>query len=193
MEFLKTKERVNKTGHYARQIRRQGRVPGILYGNTMGNFMFEVGELELNREILSNGSHGIMNLDINGKIHKTLIKEIQKDAVTNKIIHLDLEEIVENQKVETEVPVVFSNEEYILRRGGVIQKEKDSLKIKCTPDKLPRFITANLNPDQIGTVIRIQDVELGEEITFLENPETVIASISYVSTKDEINENDLEK
>ena len=182
MENLNIKERSNNIKNSAKKIRREGKVPGVLYGALRSNFLFEVGGLELNREIVANGEYGILNVNIEGKDKKVLIKEVQRDPVYNRIIHIDLEEFGD-EEIQTEVPVKYLNEAFISKNGGVMQKEKPSIKIKCPSDKVPSHVSINLKQDDIGTAIKVSDVEFGPEISILDDLETVIASISY-STRD---------
>lgn len=84
MNSLNLNKRDDSIPNNAKKIRRQGKVPGILYGKKLNELVFEVGEIELCREIAKNGEHGIVNLNLNGKEHKALIKDVQRDPVTHK-------------------------------------------------------------------------------------------------------------
>jgi large subunit ribosomal protein L25 len=163
----------------AKKLRRLGKVPGVLYGKTLNGFMFEVGELELCREISKKGEHGILNVNLNGDNHKTLIKSVQRDPVTHKIIHLDLEELEENQKIISSVPIHYIGEDTLNKRGMVLQKEKDRIKIECTADTLPKYVDINVNRSADGYVYRIGDLEVASELSIIDNLATVIASVSY--------------
>lgn len=178
MENLSIRERSNNINNSAKKLRREGKVPGVLYGALRSNFLFEVGELELNKEIVTNGEYGMLNVNVEGEEKKVIIKEVQRDPVYNNIIHIDLEE-VSNKEVQTEVPVRYLNEKFITKNGGVLQKEKPSIKIKCSSDKIPSYVSINLKQDDIGSAIKISDVEFGSEISVLDDLNTVIASISY--------------
>ena len=105
MNNLNLNKRDSNISNNAKKLRRAGKVPGILYGKSLNDFMFEVGELELCREISKNGEHGVLDFDLNGCAHKALIKDVQRDPVSHKIIHLDLEELEQNQKIVSSVPI----------------------------------------------------------------------------------------
>ena len=85
MENITLHKREKKTLHEAKKERRQGLVPGIIYGKNINNIMFEIAELELNKEIFRSGEHGVLDINMDGQNHKTLIKEIQRDPVHHKI------------------------------------------------------------------------------------------------------------
>jgi large subunit ribosomal protein L25 len=191
MEILHCVERVKNSVHSAKKIRRGGGVPGILYGEKLRNIMFEISEMELNKEILKGGEHGIINVDINGTTHKTLIKEIQRDPVNHNLIHIDLEEINGNKTIISEVPIMFNGEAMVGKTGGILQKEKDIVKIQCKADKLPKYINVDLRECKVGDVFRLGDLEVAEEITFMEDMNSVIASITGGNTSmTAVNESD---
>lgn len=179
MNSLSVNKRDNTIPNNAKKLRRQGKVPGILYGKKVNSLMFEVGELELCREISRNGEHGILSLDCDGECYEALIKGVQRDPVTQKIIHLDLEELNENGKIVSSVPISFEGEGYLSNRGMVLQKEKDSIRVECTADKLPRVIKMNINSSDNGYVYRVSDLEIASELSIIDDLNTVIASVTY--------------
>lgn len=175
---LNLKKRENKTSHWAKKERKQGRVPGILYGKGLSNLLFEIGELELCREISSSGEHGMINYILDGSEHRALLKEVQRDPVTHKIIHIDLEEVDGNNVIQSEVPIQYIGEDYINKNGGVLQKEQGSVKISCKADELPKSIKIDISKGGVGSVFRYADLEIGEELSILDDIKGVIASIS---------------
>lgn len=193
MELLHGNERFKECAHSAKKIRRTGRIPGVLYGPNFSNLLFEIGEMDLSREIDKGGEHGILNIDINGNSHKTLIKEIQREPVNHKIIHIDLEEIDSNKLIQSEVPILFSGEENVVRNGGILQKEKNSLKVQCKVDNLPKYININITNPQVGVVYRIGDIELAKEITFIDDINSIIATITGTNTNMLSSEDDAEE
>ncbi|QGU94982.1 50S ribosomal protein L25 [Clostridium bovifaecis] len=191
MEILRCEKRVKDSLHSAKRERRKGLVPGILYGSEIGNMLFEIGELELNKEISRLGEHGAVNLEINNESHKALIKEIQKDPVTQKIVHIDLQEINENKIIQTEVPLIFSGEISSSNGGGIVQKEKNNIRVQGKYNKIPKSITVDVSNMRIGDVYRISDLEISNEISFIEDPSTVVAVVSRASTTGDASDNNL--
>jgi large subunit ribosomal protein L25 len=137
-----------------------------------------VGELELGRELSSTGEHGILNFNFNGKEEKALLKEVQRDPVSHKVIHIDLEEIGANKEIQSEVPIQFVGEEWLNNKGAVLQKEKAVVKVSCKPDRLPRAIKMDVSKGELGSIYRLGDLEVGEELSIIDDIKTVVASIS---------------
>ena len=153
--------------------------PGILYGKGISNLMFEIGELELNGMINSQGEHGIINVNLEGEAFKTLIKEVQRDPVNGRILHIDLEDVKDDKKIVSTVPIHFIGEDFVNKRGAIVQKEKDNVKVKCAPDALPKYIEVDISNGEVGNQFKLADVEFASDLSILDDLETVLASISY--------------
>lgn len=178
METLRCDKRIKSSSHSARRARRMGKIPGVLYSSSLGNIMFEVADLDFNREIQTQGEHSAISLIINNNEHKALIKELQKEPVTQKIIHIDLQEINDQNVIQTEVPVVFVGESIAAKNGGIIQKERSNIKIQGKYNDLPKTVNVDVSKMQIGDVFRIADFEAAKEITFLDDINSVLAVVS---------------
>ena len=179
MSNLEMNKRSIDVPNSAKKSRKNGKVPGVLYGNKINNLLFEVGELELCHEIGINGEHGILEFNLDGESHRGLIKEVQRDPVTNKIIHLDLEELNGKNKVISSVPIHYVGEEYLNKKGIVLQKEKDSVKVECSIESLPKYIDFNIGKGNVGSVYKFGDLEVASEISILDDLNSVIASVIY--------------
>lgn len=182
MENLKCSKREKSSAHGARKERRKGMVPGIIYGKEIGNLMFEIGDLELNNGINNTGEHGLVSIEVDGSVHKGLIKEIQRDVVSHKIIHIDLEELQEGKLLTSDVPVIFMGEDEIVRNGAIFQKEKTNIKVQCKAESLPKFIAVDISTLRVGDTLRVKDIEMSKELTFLDELNTVIGAITQMNT-----------
>lgn len=192
MSNLEMNKRSIDIPNSAKKARRNRKVPGVLYGKKMNNLLFEVGELELCHEIAANGEHGVLEFSLDGEGHRGLIKEVQRDPVTNKIIHLDLEELKGKNKIISSVPIHYIGEEYLNKKGIVVQKEKDSVKVECSIEALPKYIDFNIGTGDVGSVYKFGDLEVASEISILDDLNSVIASISY-ERKTVVENNELAK
>lgn len=179
MEKLNILIREKKTHHEARKTRREGKVPGILYGKAIRNMLFEVGAIELDRYIVEEGCNSLIDVDINGENHKAMIKEVQRDPVNRKIIHLDLQQVEEGKIVTANVPVNFVGEDNLVRNGIVLQKQKDSIKVKCEAENIPKAVTIDVAKAKVGDNFKISDVEFGQEISIMDNLDSVMASVTF--------------
>ncbi|MBI5996737.1 50S ribosomal protein L25 [Clostridium perfringens] len=179
MENLQINQREKKTRHSSRQCRRKGLVPGVLYGKGINNLLFEIGELELNHALSVTGEHGLLNINSQEGSLNTLIKEVQRDPVTRRVLHIDLEKVEGNEEIETVVPINYVGEEYINKLDAVLQKNIDSIKVKCSPSNIPKGVNLNVGRAKPGDQFKIADVEFGNEITVVDDLNSIVASVSY--------------
>lgn len=179
MENLQVNQREKKTRHSSRQCRRKGLVPGVLYGKGINNFLFEIGELELNHALSVTGEHGLLSINSQEGSLNTLIKEVQRDPVTRRVLHIDLEKVEGNEEIETAVPINYVGEEYINKLDAVLQKNLDSIKVKCSPSNIPKGVNLNVGRAKPGDQFKIADVEFGNEITVVDDLNSIVASVSY--------------
>ncbi|MGU8377586.1 50S ribosomal protein L25 [Clostridium perfringens] len=179
MENLQVNQREKKTRHSSRQCRRKGLVPGVIYGKGINNFLFEIGELELNHALSVTGEHGLLNINSQEGSLNTLIKEVQRDPVTRRVLHIDLEKVEGNEQIETAVPINYVGEEYINKLDAVLQKNIDSIKVKCSPSNIPKGVNLNVGRAKPGDQFKIADVEFGNEITVVDDLNSIVASVSY--------------
>ena len=179
MENLQVNQREKKTRHSSRQCRRKGLVPGVIYGKGINNFLFEIGELELNHALSVTGEHGLLSINSQEGSLNTLIKEVQRDPVTRRVLHIDLEKVEGNEEIETVVPINYVGEEYINKLDAVLQKNIDSIKVKCSPSNIPKGVNLNVGRAKPGEQFKIADVEFGNEITVVDDLNSIVASVSY--------------
>ncbi|MFR9023473.1 MAG: 50S ribosomal protein L25 [Clostridium perfringens] len=179
MENLQVNQREKKTRHSSRQCRRKGLVPGVIYGKGINNFLFEIGELELNHALSVTSEHGLLSINSQEGSLNTLIKEVQRDPVTRRVLHIDLEKVEGNEEIETAVPINYVGEEYINKLDAVLQKNLDSIKVKCSPSNIPKGVNLNVGRAKPGDQFKIADVEFGNEITVVDDLNSIVASVSY--------------
>lgn len=160
-------------------LRRKGLLPGVLYGEKIKNTLFEISEMELASELAREGSSGICNVHYGNEEFTAIVKEVQKDPVTRKIIHIDLEQIAANDEVTSEVPLNFIGEGVVESIGGVVVKEKEKLKVKGPASAIPSSISIDVSKLKYGETITGSDVEFGGEISLAEDGNSVLAVILH--------------
>ena len=177
MNELVLNKRLNKTANEVKQKRREGKVPGVVYGKKLGSLMFEIGEMELVEELTKSGEHGVLRFDLDGYNGTAVIKEVQKDPVSHKVVHIDLEEVSRYGMLQTEVPIKIEGKKFLSTKGIVIQTQKDSVKISCKAENIPKSIDVNVSNAKLGSVYKLSDLEVGSEISIIDNLSTVFASV----------------
>ncbi|MDF2672908.1 MAG: ribosomal protein [Clostridiales bacterium] len=173
----------NIRGHESKgenhRLRSSGKIPGVLYGMKNPVMLVEFGEMELGKVLNTTGEHGIVNVNLSGKCEVAIIKEVQRDPFTRKITHMDLQRINNTQIIKTKVPVVLRGEEYYKNSGTIVQQQVNQIEVECTPNHLPRHIYVDISQLSNKHRITVGDLEVGEEISILNNPLSTVVSLTY--------------
>lgn len=186
MEELNLNKRINTVGHNAKQERRLGKIPGVIYGQEIGNELFYVDSLALSKELSVSGEHGVLTFNLDGKKKGTaVIKEVQKNSLGNKVIHIDLEEIAANAKMHTEISIKVIGKGVLEGKGLIFQTQRDLVKVICTAENLPKDVELDVSNGKAGKVYTFNDLSLGQEVSIMDDLSTVIGSISEDQKEDD--------
>jgi large subunit ribosomal protein L25 len=152
----------------ARQTRREGMIPGILYGGKLGNVAISLKENEV-RKALNSGDFiaQTVTIDHKGERQLVLTRDVQYHPVTDKPMHVDLYRVDADQMIEVEVAVRFTNEEEApgLKRGGVLNIVRHEVLLLCPAGSIPEFVEVDLSEYDIGDSAHISSVKLPEGVT----------------------------
>ena len=185
MEELVLSKRVKGQGHNAKKYRREGMIPGVIYGNQIGNELFEVNVTDLEKELAVSGQYGVLKFNLDGKKGTAVIKEVQKNHFGNKVIHLDLEEIADKERMTTEVAVKISGKGLLESRGLILQVQKDLVKVTCTAANLPKEFDLDVSGANAGTVYTLKDLNISGDLTVDDDLTSVIGSVIVDEREDD--------
>ena len=146
--ILEAKERTATGSGVARAVRREKRVPGIVYGDTKDPFMVTICQKSLLTECSRPGFFSrIMTLNVDGKDHVVIARDIQYHTVTDMPLHIDFQRVTKNSRVVVQIPIHFINEDKspTLKRGGTLNVIVHALDIQCSPDSIPESFTIDLS------------------------------------------------
>ena len=157
-----TREQVGKGA--SRLLRREGRVPAVIYGNKQDPASIHVNEREL-MKLLMTGHFMNSVVMVNGE--RTLPKDVAFNVVSDRPIHVDFLRISEHASVHVNVPILFSDEEESpgIKRGGVLNVVRHELELICEASNIPDDITISLKGVEVGDSIHISSVELPKGAT----------------------------
>lgn len=192
MEEITLKAELRKDlGKKVNMGRKSGMIPAVLYGKGLGNESLWVKALELKRLLKKSGESVIINLEVEGeKKYSVLINEMQENPVSGDYIHVDFYNVKMDEKIETEIELVFVGESKAVKEaGGVLVKSLDKLKIKCFPKDLPSYINVDIaSLNTFDDCIAIKDLKINPAIEIKAELETVVASVAPPRSEEEIKE-----
>lgn len=162
-----------------KRLRRTGYVPGILYGHGVTPLPLAVPENDLRRLLKEEGgSSGIIDLyPGDGEPRTVILRDVDRDPVRRRIIHVDFQQVSMTEEIEATVPIVVVGDEAIAKKGLLVQHQAHELEVKCLPEKIPEHFTVDVSGMSVGNLVRAMDIQVPEGVKVLVDPDEVILSI----------------
>lgn len=157
-----------------RQIRSQDQVPGVIYGGAK-EISFSAPSAAL-KGLVYTPEFQIAEVKLNGDTHRCILKDLQFDKVSDKLIHIDLLELVEDKKVVATIPLKFTGTAAGVKDGGKLIIKMKSLKVKTYPKYLQEQIEVAVDDLELNGNIRVEDVQI-DNYEILNSPRIPIASV----------------
>jgi len=179
METTLTADVRQETGKGAgRRLRASGRVPGILYGHGMEPVKLSIsGQDLLHLFHTAGGGSTLVDLKVDGKTHLAIPREIQRDHIHGRFIHIDFLAVRRDEKITLSVEVHEVGEAPGIRAGGVIEHHLREIEIECLPNDVPEMIPADISAMEIGDLLRVRDVPPPPGVVFLTAADTPVISV----------------
>lgn len=178
-QLIEVKPRTPGKKGVSRKMRANGRVPGILYGHKEAPVPFSVDPKKLARLLRDSdlGSNTVLKLEGLPRAALAMVKEQQVHPVRRGLIHLDLIEVREDQQLTVKVPIVFSGRPAGVVAGGNLIYRKRTVKLTCTPDKIPAKIDLDISGLNVLDMVRVKELALPEGTSAGEDPENIVVLI----------------
>lgn len=160
---------------YSKKLRAEAQVPCVMYGKGDGNIHF-YSPMALFKNLVYTSDVYMVDMNIEGDMHKCILQDIQYHPVSEIIMHADFLELSDDKEVQMEVPVKFEGASPGMLMGGKLVTKQRKLKVKAFPKDMPDFITVSIEGLELGKSVKVGSVE-PENYTILNNPLVTIATI----------------
>ncbi len=178
-------------GKKTRFLRRQRITPAHLYGRGVSSVALQCDTDELVNLVAHAGKTRLINLEVNGEKPKSVfVREIQRDVITRELLHIDFYQVKRTEKIAVDVPIVLVGEAPALKfKGRMLVHGINSLSVECLPTNVPPQIDIDITQlEEVEQAIHVKDIVLDPEITVHADPEQLVAKISKVMVKEEVEE-----
>jgi len=172
---LVTKPRTTKGTHKSRQLRRTGQVPAVIYGHKEATVSVTVPGDELGK-IIRHGTR-VLDLQLDGKVEKVLIRELQFDHLGMEILHADFARISADERVVVEVRIELRGTAPGVTGGGILDQPLHSLEIECLAISMPESIRVPVGELQVGGIIHVRDLKLPEGTRAITDAEAIVVQV----------------
>ena len=173
---LKAAVRNERGTGVARKLRQAGQVPAVIYGHGREPQSLAIDTREVERLLGSiSAASTVIELDLDGRTARTLIREIQRHPFRRNIIHIDFQELVAGEKVTVSVPLRFvGTADGVRNSGGILEETMHQVHIRVDPASIPAYVEIDVTPLTIGHSIHIRELALPEGTTVLDDPSATV-------------------
>lgn len=167
----------------ARGLRREGVLPAVMYGEGKSTLL-KLDSKEIQKLIYTGaGEHALITLELNEgdsrtSEHPVLIKEYQKEPLTDELLHVDFLEVSLKKKIKVTIPLVITKEPAGIKMGGIMQHRVREIEVECLPTQIPDKVEIDAGHVEIGHSMHVSDIPLLEGVKIITDPSEVILSVT---------------
>ncbi|MBM7601297.1 large subunit ribosomal protein L25 [Virgibacillus halotolerans] len=191
---LKAAKREDFKHSTTKQLRQEGLVPAVVYGQDKGPKHASVVSIDLLKMVRDEGRNAIISLNIDGdKPVDVMLHDYQMDPIKNELVHVDFYIVNMSEEMDVEVSLRLEGEAQGSKDGGVLQQPLYELQVRAKPNNIPDEITVDVAALEIGDSITIGDLPVSDKYEFLEETDTTIATVlqpDVLSEEDEAGDAD---
>jgi large subunit ribosomal protein L25 len=174
-------------GKKTRFLRRQGVTPAHLFGHSLESLALQCNTNELKKVVAHAGTTRLINLIVEGEKEpkNVFLREIQKDALTRELLHVDFYQVRKGEKITTDVPIVLVGEAPAMKgKGRILSRGTTALHLECLPEKVPPQIEVDISVlAELDQSLYIKDIHLDPDILVHDDPELLVVKVSEIVIK----------
>ena len=163
---------------YAKALRAEGKIPAVAYNENGEATMLEIASSEFEKAWRSITKTTLVTLKIDGAENSALIKDTEYDILSDKVLHADFHVVSGNKATKAKMKIHLSGTPAGVLKGGFMVKHVPEITVKALPQDMPEFIEADVSKVEIGQKLTFADLSLGDKVTVISNPASVIISIA---------------
>jgi large subunit ribosomal protein L25 len=172
-----------------RKLRAAGRVPGVLYGHGMDPIALSVDSRELVHLFHTGaGTNVLVDLVVDGTDHLAMAREIQRDHIRGRYVHVDFLAVRRDQMITISVPIRVVGDSVGVKAGGVVEHHLWDLQVECLPTNVPEAVEADISALEIGSSLKVSDLVAPEGATILTNPDESVVAVQQPQARIELEE-----
>lgn len=178
-QALTATRRELKTKGYLNQLKREGMIPAIIYGQGAEPLTISLDSKESQRIFTHHGYRGLFSLQLEGetKPRMVLIRDIQRQPISQQVTHIDFLTVNMKETITSLVTVQILGEEEVSKRGGVVQTGVKEVEVSCLPGNIPEHFVCDISTLEIGDKLVVADLVVEPGVEILTDLETMLAAV----------------
>jgi large subunit ribosomal protein L25 len=183
---LDAQPRTPGTKNDARRVRREGKVPAVVYGAGKQSISVSVDPRQVSRILNSRTGHNtVFDLAMDGERTKAMIVDWQYEPIKGSLLHIDLKRIAMDQKLKVNVPIALVGEpEGVKTQGGILEQIFREVEVECLPGDIPNSVELDVSALVFGMVLRVSDLPVNPKVKFISDPNQPVAHVITVKEEE---------
>jgi len=171
----------------SRRLRKSGNLPGVIYGEGEEASAIQIATHDFEQLLHHHTSETMLvEIEVEGEDSVTaLVKEVQHHPVNGELVHVDLQKVAADKPIQVEISLAPVGEAVGMKAGGTLDLVMHSLAVECLPGDLVESIEVDVSEMEIGAVLHVSDVALGDKLKLLSDPEAIVVAVSAPRAEEE--------
>jgi large subunit ribosomal protein L25 len=179
---LQAKNRQKAGSAESRRIRRNGRIPAVIYGRSGKAVSIDLDAIEFTKGTKGISESTIVKVDVDGKSYDAFVKGTQRNIIDGSILHIDFYEVESGVALRAKVSIILLGNPVGVREGGMLENPLHEIEIECLPKDLPERIELDISGLKTNQSIHVRDIPLAS-VKLISNPDQVVALVKFAKAE----------
>jgi large subunit ribosomal protein L25 len=179
------RNRAGEGSAVSRRIRREGRIPAVVYGRSGKALSIELNALEFVNNAKGISESTIVTINIEGQTRQAFVKDTQRNIIDGKLLHVDFYEVEAGVSLRARVSIHIYGNPVGVREGGILELPLHEIEVECLPGDLPERIDVDISELKANQSIHVRDLALGSGVRIISNTDQVVALVKFARAEAE--------
>ena len=180
---LQAKNRQKYGSAESRRLRRNGRIPAVIYGRSGKAVSIDLDSIEFSKRTKGISESTIVKVEAEDKSYDAFVKATQRNIIDGNILHIDFYEVESGVVLRAKVSLILQGNPIGVREGGMLETPLHEIEIECLPKDLPERIDIDISGLKANHSLYVRDIKLGEGVRLLSNPDQVVALVKFAKAE----------
>ena len=176
---LKAQNRQKLGSAESRRIRRNGRIPAVIYGRSGQSISIDLDASEFIKGTKGISESTIVNVEVNGKSYEAFVKNTQRNIIDGNLLHIDFYEVESGIALRAKVSIILNGNPIGVREGGMLETPFLQIEVECLPKDLPERIELDISGLKGNQSLHVRDIPLADSVKLITNPDQVVATVKF--------------
>ncbi|GHV27363.1 50S ribosomal protein L25 [Spirochaetia bacterium] len=177
------KNRADAGSAGSRRLRKEGRIPAVVYGHSGKALSIDMDALEFINSAKGISESTIVTINVDGQTHQAFVKDTQRNITNGQILHVDFYEVEAGVTLRAKVSVHVHGNPVGVREGGILEAPLHEIEVECLPKDLPERLDVDIAELKVNQSIHVRDLKIGDGVRLISNPDQVVALVKFAKAE----------